>query len=150
MPSTPTTIDTRHHSSESPNAANTVALTGFILAILSALLCALLFFLAGQLPTDTTLFQEQLSDDTPAQLRLLILGCSAALLNVTSLVLCVIGLILPNRPRVLASIGTGFSLMLLLGVFGVIALGALMKPEPRTENSPDSNEANVLPDSDAK
>ena len=38
----------------------------------------------------------------------------------------ILGLFLPNRPRLLAAVGTGISLVLLVGVFGVAIAGAAL------------------------
>ena len=119
--------------------SNTVATIGAILCGGAVSLCGLLFFLVDQLPDGIEEFR-QLESDTPAQLRLLILGCSAALLTVVAFVLCVVGLILPNRPRLLAALGTTVSLALLMGLFGVLLVGALMNPLAKAA-SPDATSA---------
>jgi hypothetical protein len=62
-------------------------------------------------------------------LRLLILGCSTAVLVVVAFVLCVVGMFLPNRPRALAIVGTALSVLILLGVFGVLIVGVIMNPD---------------------
>ena len=119
---------------------NTVGLIGCILTGVSVCLAILLFFLAGQLPDGIEEFQ-QLENDTPTQLRLLILGCTTAVLAGVSFLLCVVGLFLPNRTRLLDATGTVISASLLFGVFGVLVLGAVMNPseiatETFTEPSP--------------
>jgi len=108
--------------------SNTVGLIGVILAGVSVSLVILLFVLAAQQPKEIDQFREHLQVDTPAQLRLLIVGFSAAILNLVSVFLCVLGLFLPNRPRLLAAVGTGISVVVLLGVFGVAIAGAVLNP----------------------
>lgn len=116
-----------------PAMSNTVALIGTIIAVVAVVLCGLMFLLASQLPSQEATV-PQLSVDTPAQLRLLIVGCSTAVLAFVALILCVVGLFLPNRPRLLAAVGATVSLLLLLGVFGVLLIGAMLNPvqSPKT------------------
>lgn len=121
-----TAVDEAH----GPVISNTVALIGVILAAVASVLVALLFWVVSQKPDDIATFQEQLGTNTPAQLRLLILGCSAALLMFIAFVLCAVGLVLPNRPRTLAAAGTGITLLLLLGIFGVVVIGTVLNPKP--------------------
>ena len=109
--------------------SNTVALIGVILLGVAIGLCGLLMVQLDHLPDGVEEVRE-LSATGPAQLRLLILVCAAGVLNVVAFLLCSVGLLLPNRPRLLASIGTAGSLLLLLGFFGVLAVGALMNPPP--------------------
>ena len=106
--------------------SNTVSLIGFILALVAVALCGLLFWGVSQLPAEVGAFEEQLQTDTPAQLQLLILGCSTGLLLTISLILCVVGLFLPNRPRTLAWVGTGISAVFLVGIFGVLLAGVVI------------------------
>lgn len=107
---------------------NTVALIGVILNAVAVLFCVLLFSLAAGLPADRTQFQQQLEADSPEKLRLLIVACCAALLLTISLTLSVVGLFLPNRPRLLAAIGTVTSVVLLAGIFGTLVIGVLLSP----------------------
>ncbi|MEQ9407862.1 MAG: hypothetical protein RIK87_09040 [Fuerstiella sp.] len=131
MESKPSDKDEAAATDGIPVLSNTVALIGLILAVLAALLCVLLFILVERLPAEISVFQEELDGDRPAQLRLLILGCSTAVLAVVALILCVVGLFVQHRPRLLAAVGTTISLVLLLGIFGVLLVGSLMNPEPR-------------------
>lgn len=62
------------------------------------------------------------------RLRVLLLASTTAMLNLVGLVLSVVGLFVPNRPRMVAVCGTILSLLLFAGVFGVMAVGALMNP----------------------
>lgn len=105
---------------------NTVALIGVILNGVAIVFCGLMFLLASELPADRQQFQEQLAADTPEKLRLLIVGCCAALLLVVSLVLCLVGLFLPGRPRLLAVLGTATSFVLLAGIFGTLLIGVMI------------------------
>ena len=107
---------------------NTVALIGVILLTVAIALCVLLFVLANRLPNGVEEIR-QLKSTGPAQLQLLILLCSTAVLTLVAFLLCAVGLFLPDRPRLLASIGTSISLIMLLGVFGVLAVGTLMNPQ---------------------
>lgn len=125
----------RNHPSNLPETesrsvapvSNTVAVIGLILLSVAAVMTAVLFVMAERLPRGIPEFQQAI-DSTPAQLRLLIVGCSTAVLIVVSFVLCAVGLFLPHRPRLAASIGTALSLLLLLSVFGVLLIGVLMNP----------------------
>ncbi|MCP4506401.1 MAG: hypothetical protein GY826_08400, partial [Fuerstiella sp.] len=79
-----------------PRLSNTVALIGVILSVIAALFCAVLFLLAHQLPDDIDSFDPR-NANSSAHLRLLILGCSTAVLLLVSLILSVVGLFLPDR-----------------------------------------------------
>jgi len=118
-----------------PVKPNTVAFIGFILACLSAVLLVLLLWFVGQLPDDIESFQQRFNEDTLAQLRLLILGCSIAVLTLVAFVLSVAGLFMPQRSRLLAGIGTIMSFLILSGVFGVLLTGALMNSAPTVDGS---------------
>lgn len=126
-----------------PTEANTVALIGVVLIGVTIGMCGLLFWLVSQLPDGQSEFRI-LENDTPAQMRLLVLGGSTAVLTVVSLILCLIGLVLPNRPRLLAAVGALVSGIMLLGIFGVLIVGAVLnpaefaaeKPEPTTTTAP--------------
>ena len=110
--------------------------------VVAIVLLVLLFFVANQLPDDIEAFQKNLSTDTPAQLRILILGCSIAVLTLVAFVLCVVGLFLPRRPRLLAGAGAIISFLILAGVFGVLLVGGLMNPDqPPTSASEESRAA---------
>ena len=127
---------------------NAVAMVGLVLTMAAMLCCGLLFGAAGQLAEHE---RERLdlaatraaatdSEDTDAvedtaaqsarsaeQLRLLLLASVAIVLNLVGLVLCVAGLLIPNRPRAVAIGGTFLSALLLMGVFGVVAVGTLFR-----------------------
>lgn len=62
------------------------------------------------------------------RLRVLLLASTTAMLNLVGLVLSVVGLFVPKRPRMVAVCGTILSLLLFAGIFGVMAVGALMNP----------------------
>jgi len=62
------------------------------------------------------------------RLQVLLLASATAMLNLVGLVLSTIGLLVPNRPRSIAVCGTILSLLLFAGVFGVMAVGALLNP----------------------
>ena len=62
------------------------------------------------------------------QLQVLLLASATAMLDLVGLVLSIIGLFVPNRPRSIAVCGTILSLLLFAGVFGVMAVGALLNP----------------------
>lgn len=152
-------MDTQAHSAESSNShgtasvseSNTVALLGVILIGVAIGLCGLLFAMANHLHDGIPEFNAQ-DANSPVHLRLLILGCSTAVLSLVAFILCTVGLFLPNRPRMLAAIGLVLSLFVLLGVFGVLLVGVLMNPAdsstPITEPSSAAVTADpVLPES---
>ena len=116
--------------SEQPSSdvtvSNTVALIGLVLVGVAVTLCILLFVLVGQLP-DSIAEVKELKSTGPAQLQLLILVCSTAVLTAVAFTLCFIGLFLPNRPRMMALVGTGLSAVL-LAIFGAVLVGTLMNP----------------------
>lgn len=109
------------------SVSNSVALIGLVLICVAIGLCVLLFGMANQLPDKITEFSD-IKQNSPTHLRLLILSCSTAVLVIVSFVLCVVGLFLPNRPRGMAIAGTSLSLLVMLGVFGVLTLGVVMNP----------------------
>jgi ABC-type Na+ efflux pump permease subunit len=121
-------IQPQSNNGDAPMLSNTVALIGLILVGLAAALCALMFALTNQLPDGITEFGDS-GNDSRAHVRLLILGCSTAVLVVVAFVLCVVGMFLPNRPRALAIVGTALSVLILLGVFGVLIVGVIMNPD---------------------
>jgi uncharacterized BrkB/YihY/UPF0761 family membrane protein len=118
-----------------PQHSNTVALIGVILAVVGAIFCSILFLLAHQLPDSIESFGPQ-NANSSAHLRLLILGCSTAVLLLVSLILSIVGLFLPNRSRKLAIAGTIASLVLFLGVFGVLIAAVLFAPDEQTTFDP--------------
>lgn len=135
-------LDKRAESdADPPVISNTVAVIGIVLACVAAVMVGLLFLLVEQQPDEIGSFEDKLGADTPAQFRLVILGCTAAVLAVVSLILCTVGLFLPNRPRILATVGAAISLVLLLGVFGVVLVGALINPAAQPAGSVDENPA---------
>jgi len=132
-----------------PSPGNAVALIGLVLTMAAMLFCGLLFGAASQLAANDQ--QRQAEAETRAalpgnsdngdsdaevtdaqsarnaeQLRVLLLASVAAVLNLVGLVLCIVGLFVPNRPRAIAIGGTILSALLLTGVFGVMAIGALL------------------------
>ena len=118
-----------------PRLSNTVALIGVILSMIAALFCAVLFLLAHQLPDNIDSFDPR-NANSSAHLRLLILGCSTAVLLLVSLILSVVGLFLPDRSRKLAVVGTITSLALFLGIFGVLIAAVLFAPDEQTTFDP--------------
>jgi drug/metabolite transporter (DMT)-like permease len=125
----------RSDDPQGPQLSNTVALIGVILAVVAAVFCSILFLLAHQLPDDIEVFGAR-NANSSAHLRILILCCSTAVLLLVSLILSVVGLFLPNRSRKLAIAGTIGSLMLFLGIFGVLIAAALFTPEKQTTFRP--------------
>ncbi|MDG2130229.1 MAG: hypothetical protein P8K08_19680 [Fuerstiella sp.] len=120
-----------------PRLSNTVALIGVILSMIAALFCAVLFLLAHQLPDNIDSFDPR-NANSSAHLRLLILGCSTAVLLLVSLILSVVGLFLPDRSRKLAVVGTITSLALFLGIFGVLIAAVLLNPDEKTNSGTQS------------
>lgn len=135
-----TSLNSPSNSGQSiaPQEANTVAVIGASLVGVTICLCGLLFWLVSQLPDGIEEFQT-LENNTPAQMRLLVLGCSTALLTIVSLVLCLVGLVLPNRPRFLATVGALAAGLILLGIFGVLVVGAVLNPVEVRPSAADTN-----------
>lgn len=125
---------------------NAVAVIGLVLTLAAMLVCGLLFGAASELAdheserTNPSARQSRspggqsgaAADDDAAQkersseqLRVLLLASVAAVLNLVGLILCVAGLLIPNRPRAAAIGGTIISALLFVGVFGVMAVGTL-------------------------
>lgn len=135
------------NSAVPPSETNTVAVVGVVLVGLTIFLCGLLFWLVSQLPSGIDDFRT-LKENTPAQMRLLVLGCSTAVLALVSLVVCLFGSLLPNRPRLLASVGALISAMILLGVFGVLIVGAVLNPSEVPVAIPEAVEPLTAEDAD--
>ncbi len=132
-----------------PTAGNAVAVIGLLLTLAAMLVCGLLFGAAAALaehesertnPSARQTTRSGNQDGTAAeddaaqiersseQLRVLLLASVAAVLNLVGLILCVAGLLIPNRPRAAAIGGTIISSLLFVGVFGVMAVGTLFQP----------------------
>lgn len=141
MIAAPTTSD-----ETSVSVSNSVALIGLVLICVAIGLCVLLFGMANQLPDKITEFSD-IKQNSPTHLRLLILSCSTAVLVVVSFVLCVVGLFLPDRPRGMAIVGTSLSLLVMLGVFGVLTLGVVMNPAAEAMPAvPEAGQVTVEPE----
>lgn len=119
---TETSTDSLQHES-----VNVVAWTGIGFGIIAAVLYAILFYLLKQLPTSREGF-EQIRANTPAITRFLVVGASAGLLNVVSLILCLIGYIMPERSRWEAIIGSILSGIMLLAIFSVVLVAIVLVP----------------------
>lgn len=121
-------MSTEKPQDSQPDAAdppNLMAWTGLAFALISAVLYVLLFFMLHELPAS----RQELLDvaaNAPAVTRLLIVGGSAGLLNVVSLVLCLAGYIMPGRSGVEAVFGIAWSLLMLTAVFSVVIISLLM------------------------
>ena len=127
---------------------NTVAAIGFSLTVVALLMSALLLGTAAQLPTPDSLPETNVAaaeSDDPAgseeaatevdnpvdaasgpRLRVLLLAIATAVVNLLGLVLCVVGLFIPERPRALAATGSIIALLLFIGIFGVMSVGAFL------------------------
>ncbi|MEZ6063145.1 MAG: hypothetical protein R3C19_22600 [Planctomycetaceae bacterium] len=105
--------------------SNTVAVTGLVLTVVAAGLYVLLFAAVGSLPGDPEEFGASVT--TAVQVRLVVLASAAGVVNIIGLTLCAVGLFLPDRPRVLAAIGSLVSFLLLAGILGVLAIGVVMQ-----------------------
>lgn len=106
-------------SSETSEPANIVAWAGVVFAVVAAVLYGVLFFMLSELPS-TRNELEALKTNAPALTRLLIVGASAGLLNVVSLILCLTGYIIPRGSPLVAVIGSLASLLMMLAVFSVV------------------------------
>jgi hypothetical protein len=104
---------------------NVVAWTGIGFGLIAAVLYAILFLLLNQLPTTRQGFDE-IRANTPAITRFLVVGASAGLLNVVSLILCLIGYVLPRRSRWEAVVGSVVSSIMLLAIFSVVIVAILV------------------------
>lgn len=127
--------DSTANESISPTQSNTVSLIGFVLALITAVMCGWMALAASAIPDKIDAF-SRVQGNAPAQLRLLILACSTAVLNAVAFILCCVGLFLPRRPRTLAVVGTAISFLLLVAVFGVLTVGITMNPESTSQGGP--------------
>ena len=121
-------IDQPHEQSspgESSEPANIVAWAGVIFAVIAAMLYGVLFFMLSELPS-TPNELEELKANSPALTRLLIVGASAGLLNVVSLILCLTGCIIPRGSPLLAVIGSLASLLMMLAVFSIVVASLIV------------------------
>lgn len=112
-------------SAESAEPANVVAWAGILFGIVAAILYGVLFFMLHELPSS----RQELTDITanaPTLTRLLVVGGSAGLLNIVSLILCLTGYVIQGRSRFEAIAGTAVSGLMLLAVFSVIIVSLLL------------------------
>lgn len=116
--------------------SNTVGLISLVLTLIAMGLCGVLFLLARNLPDTPAEFRT--ANATPAQLRVLILGCSTAVLTVVSLVLALIGMAMPGRQKTLPVLSAAGSVLILLGVFGVVVLGTFLANTAPNDGDSDS------------
>ncbi len=112
---------------ETAEQANVVAWAGIAFGLVAAILYATLFFMLSELPSTRNELQG-LSTNAPALTRLLIVGGSAGLLNVVSLILCLTGYIIPGRSRFEAIAGSAVSALMLLAVFSIVIASVLFSP----------------------
>jgi hypothetical protein len=118
-------IHDQQASAESTEPANVVAWAGILFGIVAAILYGVLFLMLHELPSS----RQELTDLTanaPALTRLLVVGGSAGLLNIVSLILCLTGYIIQGRSRFEAIAGTAVSGLMLLAVFSVIIVSLLL------------------------
>ena len=110
---------------ESTETANVVAWAGILFGVVAAILYGVLFLMLHELPSS----RQELTDITanaPALTRLLVVGGSAGLLNIVSLILCLTGYVIQGRSRFEAIAGTAVSGLMLLAVFSVIIVSLLL------------------------
>lgn len=112
---------------QTAESINVVAWAGIGFGLIAAILYGVLFYLLRQLPT-TRDGLEELRTNTTAITRFLIVGASAGLLNAVSLILCLIGYVLPRRSRWESIIGSVLSAIMLMAVFSVIVVALLLAP----------------------
>ena len=139
---TPQAIQQQYPESTPGNA---VAVIGLVLTMAAMLFCGVLFGSAEQLAEHEEERENRTARQLPAasddvtpeqsdtagsersseQLRVLLLASVAAVLNLVGLILCITGLLIPNRPRAAAIGGTVISALLFVGVFGMFELAIL-------------------------
>ena len=78
-----------------------------------------------QLPT-TRVELDELRTNAPALMRLMIVGASAALLNLVAVILCLVGYIAPGRSRVVAFIGAVVSGVMLLAFISIVLVSVML------------------------
>jgi hypothetical protein len=103
------------------DSSNTMAVAGTVLCVMAAMLYGGMFFFASQLP-DKQQDLITLRSNTPLLLRPVILGGSAALLNLVSLSLSLAAFLQGYRKQRLALVSCIVSGLLLLGIAFVILL----------------------------
>jgi hypothetical protein len=111
----------------SGDAVNAVAWAGIGFGVVAALLYVALFYMLSKLPATRNELAE-IQTNAPALMRLLIVGGSACLLNGVSLILCLVGYLLPRRSRLEAVIGSVVSLLMFLAVFSVVVVSLVLTP----------------------
>jgi hypothetical protein len=118
-------IHDQQTSQESTEPANVVAWAGILFGIVAAILYGVLFLMLHELPSSRQELTE-IAANAPALTRLLVVGGSAGLLNVVSLILCLTGYAIQGRSRFEAIAGTAVSGLMLLAVFSVIIVSLLL------------------------
>ncbi len=118
---------TESHQADAPEPANLIAWAGIAFGLVAGILYCVLFFMLSELPS-TRNELEELATNAPALTRLLVTGGSAGLLNVVSLILCLMGYVIPGRSRFEAIAGSIVSALMLLAVFSVVFASLFIAP----------------------
>jgi hypothetical protein len=119
--------DSTETEPQSDEPANIVAWAGIGFGLFAAILYAVLFMMLYELPSTRNEI-EDLRTNAPALTRLLVVGGSAGLLNVVSLILCLTGYLIRGRSRFEAVVGSAISALMLLAVFSVVFVSLFLSP----------------------
>lgn len=120
--------DRAHDQQSTPERtepANVVAWSGILFGMVAAILYGVLFLMLNELPSSRQELTE-IAANAPALTRLLVVGGSAGLLNIVSLILCLTGYLIQGRSRFEAIAGIAVSGLMLLAVFSVIIVSLLL------------------------
>lgn len=114
-------------SNGTSDPANIVAWAGIAFGLVAAILYSVLFFMLSELPS-TRNELEELATNAPSLTRFLVVGGSAGLLNVVSLILCLTGFVISRRARFETVAGSILSGLMLLAFLSVVFVSLILVP----------------------
>jgi len=110
---------------EQPERHHPAAWAGVALTLVACVVYGVLQQMLQQLPA-TRVELDELRTNAPALMRLMIVGASAALLNLVAVILCLVGYIGPGRSRVVAFIGAAVSGVMLLAFISIVLVSVML------------------------
>lgn len=109
---------------ETTHPTNPIAIAGLAFGVVALLLYVLAWSFVDTLP-DSVAELTQLNASPSRLTRFVVTTGSAALINLVALSLSLTGLLLPQRPRLAAAVGSLLCGVMVIGIPGVIAVSLL-------------------------
>lgn len=110
---------------EQPERHHPAAWVGVALTLVAGVVYGVLQQMLQQLPA-TRVELDELRTNAPALMRLMIVGASAALLNLVAVILCLVGYIAPGRSRLAAFVGAVVSGVMLLAFISIVLVSVML------------------------